>query len=139
MFMLPLIGLIISFAFIFIGKAVADITSNETSWNKSVFSKWGTKDSFWGSKEHTYKRKDKKNKILNWLFHNPLVFVTDVWHCANTLRRIGIYSSVLFGILLGGVMVIKLKFLFWILLGLIILNVVGFHVFYHIILRKKEE
>lgn len=135
---LYIILLIITCSMIFIGKSVADIVSNKTNWRQSIFKKWGDEGSFWGHKAATSSRKDHKNKILNFLFHNPLVFLTDVWHLANTIRRIGIYLSITIAILLGSVMTINLSSLFWIMSSFILLNIIGFHIFYHYILRIKK-
>lgn len=121
---------------IFLGKAVADMTSNKTLWEKSIISKLGNKESFWGSKEFTYKRKYRKNPFLKYLFSTILVFTTDVWHLANTVRRIGIYSSIFWGISYGAVATVTFKSLLLIMTLFILLNIIGFHLTYTYILRK---
>ena len=123
---------------IFVGKAIADVTSNETHWEQSVFSK-NPKDSFLGSKEHTYVRKDHDNKVIDWLLHNPLVFLTDIWHTANTIRRVGIYFAITLGIIIGKFVVLALFQIGIIILVFIIFNMLGFHIVYHYILRNKKE
>jgi hypothetical protein len=130
--------LILSCCLIFIGKAIADIVSNEVSWNQSIFSDFGSEESYWGHKDATWVRKDHDNLILNYLFHTIFVFITDLWHTANTLNRIGIYLSVLFSILLGSVITITFWNIFWVLISIISVNVVGFHIFYHYVLRWKK-
>ena len=138
MWILYFILLLLSCGFIFIGKAIADIVSNEVHWNQSILSQLGAEDSFWGHKDASWVRKDNNNLILNFLFHTILVFVTDIWHLANTFRRVGIYLSILFSILLGNAVAINFNFLSWVVLLFISLNVVGFHVFYHYVLRLKK-
>ena len=136
-----LICLAISCFFIFIGKAIADIVSDEVHWNQSIFSDWGAEDSYWGHKDASWVRKDHDNFLMNYLLHTILVFVTDIWHTANTIRRIGIYASLAFGILLGFSlskdfdMVNNLPL---IIFGFMVLNIGGFHVFYHTLLRKGK-
>jgi hypothetical protein len=139
MWILYFILLLLSCCFIFIGKAIADVVSNEVHWNQSIFSQWGAEDSFWGHKNATWVRKDHDNYMVNYLYHTIFVFLTDIWHAANTLRRTGIYLSILFSILLGSVITITALNLFWIILIFISLNVVGFHVFYHYVLRLKKS
>lgn len=124
---------------IFLGKAIADITSNEVHWKESIFSKKNTIDSFWGSKDHTWIRKDYENKLKNTLYHTFLVFTTDVWHLANTLRRIGIYLAIIFSMLIGNAGILNLWQQCIIILVFIMMNVVGFHVFYQYVLRKKKS
>jgi hypothetical protein len=85
--MVGFILLFVSVCLVFTGKAVADTVSNEVSWTNSIFSVYDI-ESFWGSKDHTWKRKYKEDKILNYLFNTIFVFTTDIWHLANTIRRL---------------------------------------------------
>jgi hypothetical protein len=87
--MVGIILLFISVFLVFSGKAIADTVSNEVTWSKSIFSK-NNINSFWGSKDHTWKRKYRENKIKNYLFTTILVWTTDIWHFGNTIRRLGI-------------------------------------------------
>jgi len=132
-----LVGFYLACFLIFIGKAIADITSNETSWRDSIFSKYAI-DSFFGSKEYTYVRKDHQNQVLNWLFHTILVPFTDIWHLGNSIRRIGIYISNILAMLIGVYFPLNLWNGILIIFSFIVLNIIGFHFFYHNILRKKE-
>lgn len=136
MFWIYLTLLYLSCFFIFIGKAIADIVSNKTHWNLSVFSKNNDEDSFWGHKDATWVRKDHDNFILNMLFHGILVFLTDIWHFANFIRRIGIYLSVIFGIMVGIYLSFNILTIFLIISVYVCLNIFGFWIFYHIVLRK---
>lgn len=126
----------LSVFFVFIGKSVADIVSNEPNWKKSIFSKYPI-DSFWGSKDHTWVRKYKykDNKILNYLFTTILVWTTDIWHLSNTIRRVGIYMGIT-----GSLFIDNLSnSMIFIIVGLyIIINVIGFHIFYTKILRNEK-
>lgn len=125
----------LSVFFVFIGKSIADIVSNEPNWKKSIFSKYPI-DSFWGSKDHTWVRKYKykDNKILNYLFTTILVWTTDIWHLSNTIRRVGIYMGIT-----GSLFIDNLSnSLIFIIVGLyIIINVVGFHILYTKFLRNE--
>ena len=131
-------GLYLACVFIFLGKAIADITSNKTSWKDSIFSK-NAIDSFFGSKEYTYVRKDHQNPVLNWLFHTILVPFTDIWHLGNSIRRVGIYLAVTFSMTIGNKIESPWWFYMILILVFILMNVGGFHVFYHYILRKKRS
>lgn len=139
MFYLLLSGLFFSCVLVFLGKAVADIVESGTHWYQSIFSSWGEEDSFWGYKKATADRKDHDNFILNYFFHTILVPLTDVWHMANTVRRVGIYLSVTFGFLIGRLTDINHEIATYILLGYVILNMIGFHYLYHTALRKKQK
>jgi hypothetical protein len=122
--------------FVFIGKAIADITADETAWNKSVFSKHFSIDSFFGSKDRTWTRKYRKNKFWNFMFNNILVFTTDIWHLANFFSRIGLYLSIFFAMLIGGWFALTILDICLLISAYVLLNVCGFHLFYHYILRK---
>jgi len=134
--MVGFIILFISVFFIFTGKAIADTVSNEVSWSKSVFSIYDI-ESFWGSKDHTWKRKYKEDKILNYLFNTIFVFTTDIWHLANTIRRIGIYLAILGSLMIdieldfGGALLIVFIYM--------IMNILGFHLLYTEILKYKKN
>jgi len=129
--MVGFIILFISVFFIFTGKAIADTVSNEVSWSNSVFG-LNDIDSFWGSKDHTWKRKYKEDKILNYLFNTIFVFTTDIWHLANTVRRLGIYLGILAALIVNTTLLNELI----IVSSYILLNVVGFHLLYTYILKK---
>ena len=125
--------LIISVIFIFIGKSIADIVSNQANWYQAVFSKYPI-DSFWGAKDHTWKRKYKNNKILNYIFTTILVWTTDIWHLANMIRRFGIYLAIT-----GALMInyeINLIKIIIIVISYAIINIFGFHLCYKHILKK---
>ena len=134
--MVGFIILFISVFFIFTGKAIADTVSNEVSWLNSVFG-LNDIDSFWGSKDHTWKRKYKEDKILNYLFNTIFVFTTDIWHLANTIRRIGIYLAILGSLMIdieldfGGALLIVFIYM--------IMNILGFHLLYTDILKYKQK
>lgn len=119
--------------FIFFGKAVSDITDNETVWSKSIFYRF-PKESFFGSKEYTYIRKDHSNPTINYLLHTIFVFVTDIWHTGNLIRHTGIYLSVGGGMLLG--MKYSLETLYIFLSVFTFLIPLGFHLFYTYFLRR---
>jgi len=129
--MVSIIFLFISVFLVFTGKAIADTVSNEASWSKSIFSKHDI-DSFWGSKDHTWKRKYRDNKIMNYLFSTLLVWTTDIWHLANTLRRLGIYLGIFLALTISTNLLSELI----IISTYIILNIVGFHVLYTYFLKK---
>lgn len=130
------IGFYLSCLLIIVGKAIADITADITAWESSIFSKFTSKDSFFGSKDFSYIRKDNPNKIINWLLHNPLVFVTDIWHLANTITRIGIYSSIVFAIFLGNLITPNVLNVASIVGSYILMNIFGFHLMFHWVMRK---
>lgn len=136
MIWLTLIGVFFATFLIFAGKAMADICDNYSVWSTSVFSSFD-KESFFGSKESTYKRKDHPNPIIDWLLHNPLVFVTDIWHTANTVRRLGIYSLVVFCTHFGDLINAAIIEGLFLAIAVAVFNMVGFHLMYHHFLRKK--
>jgi hypothetical protein len=129
--MVGFILLFVSVCLVFTGKAVADTVSNEVSWTNSIFSVYDI-ESFWGSKDHTWKRKYKEDKILNYLFNTIFVFTTDIWHLANTIRRLGIYLGILAALIVNTTLLNELI----IVSTYILLNVVGFHLLYTYILKK---
>lgn len=130
----------LSIFFIFIGKAIADIVETTTLWNKSIFSLYFKIDSFFGAKDKTDHRKDHPNKLLKTLFHTILVPFTDIWHLANSLRRLGIYSAIFCSAYIGSLgelltILEYVKFMGW----TIFYNITGFHVVYEYILKIKRE
>ena len=131
--------LAVSVVLIFTGKAISDITQDDILWKKSIFSKKYKIDSFFGSKEQTSERKDRENPFWDKMFHTILVFTTDIWHLGNFLRRIGIYGSILFSMLLGG----ELEAVWWyipvVIISVVTLNMIGFHIVYEYILKKDRE
>lgn len=129
--MVGIVLLFISVFLVFTGKAIADTVSNEVSWANSIFSK-NHIESFWGSKDRTWKRKYRENKIMNYLFSTILVWTTDIWHFANTIRRIGIYLGILAALIVNTSLLNELI----IVSTYILLNVVGFHLLYTYILKK---
>lgn len=132
-----MVGIIIFFIgcfFVFFGKAVSDITDNETVWSKSIFNRF-PKESFFGSKEYTYIRKDHSNPVINYLLHTIFVFVTDIWHTGNLIRHTGIYLSIGGGMVLG--MNYSLESLYFLLSIFTFVHLIGFHVFYSYFLRSK--
>jgi hypothetical protein len=132
--MVEIIIFFIGCFFVFFGKAVSDITDNETVWSKSIFSSF-PKESFFGSKEYTYIRKDHSNPLKNYLLHTIFVFVTDIWHTGNLIRHTGIYLSIAGGMLLGTNY--SLETLYLILSIFTFVNFIGFHLFYTYLLRSK--
>lgn len=123
---------ILSAILISLGKGIADIVSDESNWQKSIFSNYKI-DSFFGCKDNTWQRKYRDNKLWNYLSSTILVFTTDIWHLANTISKIGYYLglvSILF--LPYGLLVNMLLIL--VHLGL---NTFLFHIFYHNLLRKS--
>ena len=127
----------LSVFFIFIGKGIADIVSDEPNWRKSIFSV-AKIDSFWGCKDNTWKRKYHKNKILNYLFSTILVWTTDIWHFANMIGKLGIYLSLLFAFLIGSNLQISIVTSILLIVCFAALNILGFHLTYHYFLRKKN-
>lgn len=115
-----------------IGKAIADIVSDEPNWSKSIFSKKPI-DSFFGCKDFTWIRKYRKNKFWNYLFTTILVFTTDIWHFANFISKGGLYLSMGLLLFLNDYNIVTNGFL--VLLHLIINNMT-FHLGYTYFLRK---
>ena len=123
---------LLSAIIIAIGKAIADITSDETNWSKSVFSKYEI-NSFFGCKDNTWERKyNFKNKTLKYLFSTIFVFTTDIWHFGNFISKVGTYISI------GIILFITYNFYLavFLLASHILLNNITFHLFYHRFLRK---
>jgi hypothetical protein len=113
-----------------LSKAFADITSDIEIWNTSILSNYQA-DSFFGPKDETWVRKDHDNKIINWLLHGPLVWVTDIWHFANAFNIIFIILSfIVFYYANGNINVLLLIALFYSARQL------AFNAFYHKILLK---
>lgn len=122
---------LISALLISLGKGIADIVSDESNWSKSIFSKYKI-DSFFGCKDMTWERKYRDNKILNYLLTTIFVFVTDIWHFANFINKVGFYLALSMSVLLPGSLVAKLVL---VLIHLFFTTVL-FHILYHSILRK---
>lgn len=123
---------LLSAIIIAIGKAIADITSDESNWSKSVFSKYKI-NSFFGCKDNTWERKyNFKNKTVKYLFSTIFVFTTDIWHFGNFISKVGTYTSI------GIFLFITYNFYLAVFLvaSHILLNNITFHLFYHRFLRK---
>jgi hypothetical protein len=76
-------------------KAIADTCSHIDIWTDSIFNNGKRKETdFLGPKDKTWIRKDHDNKILNWLFHFPLVMFTDIWHLANAINTLFVTSAI---------------------------------------------
>lgn len=129
-----IIFLFVSVLFLILGKAIADRVAEIELWQESIFSKFD-KASFWGCKDYSWVRKDHKNKIIDWLLHNPLVFVTDIWHLANTVQRIGIYLIFLACWFIGEQSLLFYSIMVFIF---VLVNVFGFHIVYHYLLKKRQ-
>lgn len=127
----------LSVFFIFLGKGIADIVSDEPNWRKSIFSKFDI-ESFWGCKDNTWIRKYRKNKITNYLFSTILVWTTDIWHFANMLNKLGVYLGVFFAFLIGYTYDFSVIHFFLLVVGFAFINILGFHLSYHYFLRKKQ-
>lgn len=128
----------LSALFMFLGKAISDIVSDETNWRKSIFSKYKI-DSFWGCKDNTDHRKYNDNKILEFLFKTILVWLTDIWHLGGAMVRFGTYSSILFSFLLCFYQIVPMNLFLVYYAIFIMINLFGFHFSYHFFLRKKEH
>ena len=114
-----------------ISKAAADIVQHIDLWNTSIFSS-ALENSFWGSKDKTWVRKDHPNKVINWLYHYPLVWITDVWHFANMINSLVLYP--LF------VCFHYLQMHIFIMLVLVYsIRTLTFNLFYHIIFKKHGK
>lgn len=131
-----LIFFFVSVIFIFIGKGIADIVSDEPNWKKSIFSKYDI-NSFWGCKDNTWKRKYRTNKVLNYIFSTILVWTTDIWHFANMINKLGIYLSIFFALMLGYTYDFNGLYSFFLVTIFAFINILGFHLSYHYFLRKK--
>ena len=125
---------ILSAILISLGKGIADIVSDESNWQKSIFSKYKI-DSFFGCKDNTWQRKYRDNKLWNYLFSTILVFTTDIWHLANTISKIGYYLGLVSILLLPYSLLLNML-LILVHLGL---NTFLFHIFYHNLLRKSNK
>ena len=123
--------LILSAFILALGKAVADIVSDEPNWSKSIFSKKPI-NSFFGCKDFTWERKYKTNKIWNYLSSTIFVFTTDIWHLGNFISKVGLYLS------LGAILMLNndiMTNLHLVILHLIV-NTISFHLLYTYLLRK---
>jgi hypothetical protein len=125
---------ILSAILISLGKGIADIVSDESNWQKSIFSKYKI-DSFFGCKDNTWQRKYRDNKLWNYLFSTILVFTTDIWHLANTISKIGYYLGLVSILLLPYSLLLNMLFI----LVHLVLNTFLFHIFYHNLLRKSNN
>ena len=67
-------------------RAVRDVVFITGVWQTSIFSRF-PETSFWGPADKTHLRKDRNNKFISWLFHNPLAWTTDIWHAAPWLSN----------------------------------------------------
>ena len=91
-----------------------------------------------GPRDKTWIRKDHPNKVINWLLHYPLVWVTDIWHFANSINILSvIFTFIIFyysnGNFPNNGYVYLLIVLFY---GM---RQVTFNGFYHVILLKKTN
>jgi hypothetical protein len=123
--------LILSAFILALGKAVADIVSDEPNWSKSIFSKKPI-DSFFGCKDFTWERKYKTNKFWNYLSSTIFVFTSDIWHFANFVSKVGLYLS------MGAILMLNndiMTNLYLVILHLIV-NTISFHLLYTYLLRK---
>jgi len=125
--------IIIGSIIIGISKALADITDHSDNWNGSVLSVNYKDNSFFGPKDKTWVRKDHNNKIINWLLHYPLVWLTDIWHLSNSFRTLG-YFLVLFGFY----KMLNFNFITCLLVYYTTKQLL-FNLFYHYILIKNEK
>jgi hypothetical protein len=127
-----------------LSKAVADTVAEKPLWDKSIFNKIALRfnnsyenaiNSWWGCKDFTWTRKDKENKILNYLFHNQLVGLTDIWHFANTVRSVStIYILfIILNVFLSFIPAIAISVL------TIVLSQVNFVVLYNWVFRGKNN
>lgn len=121
---------IISASLLGISKAAADIVQHIDLWNTSIFSK-ALETSFWGPKDKTWIRKDHDNKILNWLLHYSLVWITDIWHFANMCNSMCI-------ILLFVCFHSTCISLLYMLLLYYSTYTIMFNLFYHFIFKKHD-
>ena len=124
-----LIIIIIGSSLFGVSKAISDTVQHFDIWSSSVFAK-ALESSFWGPKDKTWIRKDNTNKIINWLLHYPLVFVTDIWHFSNMITSLS-YLPVFVSIYYTQSHIFIILSLFYITRSLI------FNLFYHLILKTK--
>ena len=110
-----------------LSKGVADIVSDEPNWSKSIFSRFDI-SSFWGCKDYTWHRKYRHNKILNYVFSTILVWTSDIWHFANMIGRLSMYSIMC--------LIPTCDDPIFMVASIAVINTVGFHLFYHYILRR---
>ena len=114
-----------------ISKAAADIVQHIDLWNTSIFSS-ALDTSFFGPKDKTWMRKDHDNKVLNWLLHNPLVWVTDVWHFANMVNMLSLLPLFVSIHYTQTHLSIMLLLIFGI-------RMLTFNLFYHLIFKKHGK
>lgn len=157
-----LVAFLFAVTMTFTGKAIADIVSDTTHWYHSIFSRYKI-DGFWGSKDRTWARKygcecikyrsthtHKPlqvgintiirffNFFMQYLFTTLLVWTTDIWHAANLLNRVGVYTSLFFAILMGVEYchILTIMDIFLIVGAFAFLNTLGFHIMYTYVLRR---
>ena len=78
--------------------------------------------------DQTWVRKDKDNKLLNWLLHYPLVWLSDLWHFANAINALALIIMLVLGLHLDYQIVIPIVFY-------VVMNST-FNLFYHWVLKK---
>lgn len=128
-----MIYILICFSLIGIFKATSDIVAHKDLWDLSIFSKY-KEDSFLGHKDITWIRKYKySNKILLWLFKNPLVMFTDLWHLSNSLQMLFFLVGINLGIFLDLTRTEK----YILLIFCLPIYLLSFNIFYSFFLRKK--
>jgi hypothetical protein len=104
--------------------------------------KWGV--SFWSQFDvngyfgisNNQKNKYAYNKILNWLYRNPLVALSDFWHGANMLQMLFQVCSLYFALTLP----INIDRVLLVVIGYWLVSRATFHIFYtYIFLNKKYD
>ena len=108
-------------------KAISDIVNHIDIWSNSVYSVYKEK-SFYGPKDKTWIRKDHPNKIINYLLHNQLVFITDIWHFSNFINNLSIIFIMISLLFNNNYLMI---IIYW------LLRMISFHLFYHYILKNN--
>lgn len=117
-------------ALVGVSKAFADITNDKVLWNKSILSVYDS-ISFMGPRDLTYVRKDHSNKVIDWLLHYPLVWLTDIWHFMNALKILSIiFTFIIFYYTDDN--------LFLLIVSFYGMRQLFFNWFYHKILVKKK-
>lgn len=119
-------------------KALSDRVADTVLWEKSCFRNYNPKG-FFGPKDQTWIRKHYykgKNRFLYWLFKNPLVMFTDIWHLGNTIRISSTWLLVVGFIEISWMWNL---FLYAILICCIWFYMCGFSLFYKIIFYRKLE
>jgi hypothetical protein len=110
-----------------ISKASADIVSHIDIWKKSIYNKYDEL-SFYGPKDKTWIRKDRVNKVLNYLLHNQLVFITDIWHFSNFINNLYVIFTMIVVIYYNDY---YLVLVYW------LVRLLTFPLFYHYIMKRK--